>query len=48
MTPNPSWHNNYPLDTFHGETKKELIYLIQYLRERAVEEYKEKQDNGRH
>lgn len=29
------WHNMFPLDTFHGETKKQLIELIKGIEAKA-------------
>jgi len=30
-----NWENKYPLDTFHGETKKELVTLIKEIESQA-------------
>jgi hypothetical protein len=36
------WREEYPLNTFQGETKKELIAFIEKVRTEALEDIKEK------
>ena len=40
--PEREWANQYPLSTFSGETKKELIVLIEHLLEEERKNYENK------